>query len=174
MIEFKRAGFEDLETLARTRQKVWATTYRGIYPDDAIDHFDLEWHMARDRGRMMDKGQEFYLVMDGEECVGYFYYGTPHVPLKDHTFCLNALYFLPDYRGKGLGKRVFAMIRQICKERGITKFFNGCNTHNIPARGFYYKMGGVVEVINDGHCNHAEDQMYFEYDLTKEEKHHEE
>lgn len=169
MILFRRAGFEDLEILARTRQKAWATTYRGIYSDASIDQFDLQWHIERDRKRMMDKNQEFWLVMDEKECVGYFYYGTPHVPLKDHTFCLNALYFLPEYRGKGLGSRVFSMIREICKERGIPKFFNGCNTHNLPARAFYQKMGGVVDVICDGHENLAEDQMYFEYDLTKEE-----
>ena len=174
MIEFKKAGFHDLETLARTRQKVWDTTYRGIYPDHAIDDFDIGWHMARDRRRMMDRNQEFYLVMDGDLCVGYFYYGTPHVPLKDHSFCLNALYLLPEYRGRGLGSKVFALLRRICEERGIPKFFNGCNTHNLPAQKFYYKMGGVVDVVNDGHQNPAEDQMYFEYYLRKEEASHEE
>ncbi len=173
MIEFRKAGFEDLPLLAQTRQKVWATTYRGIYPDHAIDEFDIHWHVARDRRRMMDKNQEFYLVMDGENCVGYFYYGTPHVKLKDHVFCLNALYFLPEYRGKGLGSRVFRMIRQVCQERGISKFFNGCNTHNLPAQEFYRKMGGIVDVISDGHENPAEDQMYFEYDLTTEENQYE-
>lgn len=165
MIEFKRAGFDDLPLLAQTRQKVWATTYRGIYPDEWIDNFDFGRHIVRDRGRMMDKNQEFYLVMDGENCVGYFYYGTPHVKLKDHTFCLNALYFLPEYRGRGLGSRVFEQVRQTCRARGIDKFFNGCNVHNLPAQAFYRKMGGTVDVIDDGHANKAEDQMYFEYIL---------
>ena len=165
MIEFKRAVFDDLLLLAQTRQKVWATTYRGIYSDKSIDEFDFEWHVARDRRRMEDPNQDFFLVMDGENCVGYFYYGTPHVALHDHVFCLNALYFLPDYRGKGLGKQVFAHIRQVCQDRGISKFFNGCNTHNLPAQGFYEKMGGVVVKVCDGHDNPAEDQMYYEYHL---------
>lgn len=43
------------------------------------------------------------------------------------------------------------------------QFFCGCNVHNLPARRFYEKMGGVVGEIDDGHENLAEDQMYFEF-----------
>ena len=163
MIVFRKAGFEDLLLLAQTRQKAWDSTYRGIYPDEWIDNFDFDRHVERDRGRMMDQNQEFYLIMDAERCVGYFYYGTPHVKLKNHTFCLNALYLLPECRRQGIGTRVFAHIRQVCIQRGIDKFFNGCNVHNLPAQAFYRQMGGTVDVIDDGHENKAEDQMYFEY-----------
>ena len=165
MIYFKKATYDDLPMLAATRQKVWATTYRGIYPDAMIDNFDTQWHITRDKRRMEDPKQEFFLVMDGENCVGYFYYGTPHVAYKDFEFCLNSLYFLEDYRGKGLGTKVFEQVRSVCKERGIDKFFNGCNIHNLPAQAFYRKMGGSVGLIDGGHTNKAEDQMYFEYYL---------
>lgn len=165
MITFRKAGFDDLLLLAQTRQKAWATTYRGIYPDEWIDNYDFGRYIARDRERMMDKNQEFYLVMDEDECVGYFYYGTPHVSLKDHRFCLNALYLLPQCRRQGVGTRIFEHVRQACSERGIDKFFNGCNVHNLPAQAFYRRMGGVVDLIRDGHENKAEDQMYFEYTL---------
>lgn len=168
MIYFKRATYDDLLVLSQTRQKVWATTYRGIYSDKMIDQFDYAWSMARDRRRMEDPKQEFYLVMDDDACVGYFYYGTPHVDYKDFAFCLNALYFLPQYRGRGLGRRVFEVIKDACRQRGINKFFNGCNVHNLPAQGFYRKMGGVVGRVDDGHTNKAEDQMYFEYYLGEE------
>ena len=168
MITFYKMGYEDLPLLAATRQKAWAATYRGIYPDEKIDHYKSHWYMIRDRKRMMDPNQDYYLVMDGEECAGYFYYGTPHVKFKDYSFCLNALYLLPAYQGQGIGRRIFDHIRQVCRERGISKFFNGCNVHNLPAQGFYYKMGGIVEVIDDGHENKAEDQMYFEYQLEGE------
>lgn len=165
MIYFKKATYDDLPMLAATRQKVWATTYRGIYPDAMIDNFDTQWHIARDQRRMEDPKQEFFLVMDDENCVGYFYYGTPHVAYKDFEFCLNSLYFIEEYRGKGLGTKVFEQVRKVCKERGIDKFFNGCNIHNLPAQAFYRKMGGIVGLIDDGHTNKAEDQMYFEYYL---------
>ena len=165
MITFKKADYEDLPILAETRRLVWDTTYRGIYPDEMIDRFDYAWHMARDRRRMEDPKQSFYLVMDGEYCVGYFYYGTPHVDYKDFAFCLNSLYFLPQYRGHGLGRRAFEFVKNACREQGYDKFFNGCNVHNLKAQGFYRKMGGTVGKIDSGHSNKAEDQMYFEYYL---------
>ena len=47
-VEFRRATVDDVRTLTETRQKVWATTYRGIYPDEMIDQYDFDCHAARD------------------------------------------------------------------------------------------------------------------------------
>ena len=105
-----------------------------------------------------------YLVMDGGQCAGYFSYGTAsHGGYKDFSFCLNSLYLLPPYQHMGLGRRIFAQVRQAARERKLDSFFCGCNVHNLPARRFYEKMGGVVGEIDDGHENLAEDQMYFEF-----------
>ena len=82
---------------------------------------------------------------------------------KDFSFCLNSLYLLPPYQHMGLGRRIFAQVRQAARERKLDSFFCGCNVHNLPARRFYEKMGGVVGEIDDGHENLAEDQMYFEF-----------
>ena len=170
MIEFRKATPEDAALLAATRPKVWATTYRGIYSDEKIDRYDLAYYTARDRKRMEDPKQDFYLVMDGEDCVGYFYYGPPHGgAYRDFELCLNALYFLDTYRGKGLGRRVFAHMREVCAARGLDKFFCQCNCHNLPAQGFYRKMGGVATLFMDGHADKAEDQMIFEFYLGEKQ-----
>ena len=105
-----------------------------------------------------------YLVMDGGQCAGYFSYGAAsHGGYKDFSFCLNSLYLLPPYQHMGLGRRIFAQVRQAARERKLDSFFCGCNVHNLPARRFYEKMGGVVGEIDDGHENLAENQMYFEF-----------
>ena len=41
-VTFKKAEPTDAPLLAATRQKAWAATYRGIYPDEMIDQYDLE------------------------------------------------------------------------------------------------------------------------------------
>lgn len=98
------------------------------------------------------------------QCAGYFSYGAAsHGGYKDFSFCLNSLYLLPPYQHMGLGRRIFAQVRQAARERKLDSFFCGCNVHNLPARRFYEKMGGVVGEIDDGHENLAEDQMYFEF-----------
>lgn len=167
MIQFVSATPEDAQLLSQTRQKVWAATYRGIYDDEKIDRYDFPFHIARDRKRMADPQNRYYLAMDGAHCVGYFYYGPEQNggQYKDFQLCLNSLYFLPEYKGQGLGSRVFAHMREVCRERGLDKFFCCCNIHNTKAQGFYLKMGGVVGKIDGGHENKAEDQMYFEFYL---------
>ena len=95
MIEFRKATLDDAPVLAAARPKMWATTYRGIYSDEKIDNYDLAWHTARDRKRMEDPEQVFYLLLDEGACVGYFHYGPPHCePYRDFQLCLNSLYFL--------------------------------------------------------------------------------
>lgn len=168
-VVFVKVGADAAELMARTRQQVWTETYRGIYSDRKIDDYDLDFYTARDRGRMLDPRQTFYLAMDGGRCVGYFHYGPPHIPpYKDFALCLNSLYFLKEYKGQGLGKRVFAHLRHVCRERGLDKFFCQCNCHNLPAQGFYVKMGGILTVCDDGHEDNAQDQLTYEFYLGEE------
>lgn len=38
---FVEAAKEDVPEIIALRHQIWGTTYRGIYPDDMIDNFDL-------------------------------------------------------------------------------------------------------------------------------------
>ena len=75
-VTFKKAELTDAALLAATRQKAWAATYRGIFPDEMIDQYDLELYAAKDREKLQDPKRETYLLLDGEACVGYFSYGS--------------------------------------------------------------------------------------------------
>ena len=44
MIDFVPAQPEDAARIGRLRQRCWAATYRGVYPDEMIDQFDYAWH----------------------------------------------------------------------------------------------------------------------------------
>ena len=167
MIVFHRATEKDIPILSETRRRAWDATYRGIYEDAMIDNFDYETHHRKDAVRIAE--QSVFLMKDGDNCAGYFYYGAfPAGCYKDFALCLNSLYILPPYQAKHLGTRVFAWMREVCRLRGIDKFFCGCNVHNPKAQGFYRKMGGVVGRIDDGHAQKSEDQMYFEFYLGEE------
>ncbi len=165
-IEFRLAAVDDAPILAETRQKVWDATYRGIYPDEMIDQYDFEARTERDRKRIADPEQLVYLVMDGKNCVGYLCLGPwTYGTYKDFDFCLNALYFLPAYQGRGLGRKAFEITEAECRRRGFDKFFCGCSAHNFKARAFYGHMGGHLGAARLGHRNRAEDLVYFEFYL---------
>lgn len=164
-IVFRRARPEDAQLLARARRCAWRATYRGIYPDAWLDEFDLTAHTARERERLQEPNGQTWLVLDGARCAGYYSVGAPRYgAYKDFALCLNALYLLPGYQRRGLGREIFARVRAFARENEQSRFFCGCNLHNLPAQAFYRAMGGVVGKIDGGHENRAEDQLYFEFD----------
>lgn len=163
-ITVKKAVPKDAGILAQTRQIVWEETYRGIYPDTMLDEYDTNFHAQKDRNRMEIPEHSYYLFMHGSKCVGYFSFGPYNYgTYKDFTLCLNNLYILKDYQGRGLGKHAFAILRNYAAEQGIDKFFCGCNAHNFPAQGFYRHMGGQVGNISTGHLNKSDDIIHFEF-----------
>ena len=165
-VVFQKAEPADAAVLTETRQKVWAATYRGIYPDEMIDGYDYPKHNARDLRRINDPENTVWLAMDGDDCVGYLYVGPcGYGRYKDFDFCLNSLYFLPEYQGIGLGRQAFQLVKEECRRRGYDRFFCGCSAHNHRARGFYEHMGGVLGAQSVGHENKAEDLVYYEFCL---------
>lgn len=45
--EFIPIPESEVSALGVLRQKAWASTYRGIYPDELIDQFDDDWHLGK-------------------------------------------------------------------------------------------------------------------------------
>lgn len=164
MIEFRKAQGQDALTIVRTRQKAWNATYRGIYPDEAIDEFDYAWHWEMERRRLANPDFHCCLVMDGADCVGYFSYGKVRPGVwKDFSFRLHSLYILPPYQKAGLGKRIFLQIKEACLESGYGKMFLDCHPENRNALMFYQHMGGTIADMDAGHENPIEDTCTIEY-----------
>lgn len=144
MIELVKATVADARLLAETRNIVWKETYRGIYPDDLLDAYDLESHRATDARMIQAPDNHYYLFLDGSDCVGYFSFGPYHYgTYKDFCLCLNHLYIRKPYQGRGLGKKAFTVLQEFCYSQGINRFFCGCNANNGPAIAFYTHMGGI-------------------------------
>ena len=163
-ISLRKATIEDALLIGQIRRIVWSETYRGIYPDEKIDRYDVQFHLERDSRILSDENQHFYLFEEGKHCVGYFSFGPcVYGPYKDFELCLNNLYLTKEYKGMGLGKQAFTILRSFAKEHGIEKFFCGCNAHNLPAQGFYRHMGGVEGLSFTGHQDRSDDIIHFEF-----------
>ena len=166
MIECRKASPADAILVTKTRQTVWAQTYRGIYPDEMIDSYDWDHHLQRDTQLMSSSEHQYYLFMDGSECIGYFSFGPYNYGhYLDFDLCLNSLYICQPYQRQGLGRLAFDILSDYCRSNHIPKFFCGCNIHNLPAQGFYRHMGGKVGSVCGGHENRSDDIMHFEFYL---------
>lgn len=150
---FVPAKESDASVITALRRRIWADVYRGIYPDEAISAYETEYHLARDRERILSPHYHVFTVRDGEKPVGYLYFednGRVHA---------QSLYLLSPYRGLGIGRAAFDVMRTYCRENGYRKLTCCCNAHNLPALAFYERMGGREISRSVGHENRQEDQI---------------
>lgn len=156
--EFIPAKEADARTIAMLRHDIWDTTYRGIYPDEAIDSFDYEWHRQRDLQKIRNTAFSVYLIRYCGENVGYFVFQDA----GSHVW-LNSLYVKQQYQHRGIGKQAFAILTGHCREKGFSHFMCRCNPHNESAALFYQSMGGAVTQTDLGHDDKQEDEVIFEF-----------
>ncbi|MBQ6479162.1 MAG: GNAT family N-acetyltransferase [Erysipelotrichaceae bacterium] len=156
---FEAAAETDASVISGLRRVVWSTTYRNIYPDDVIDHYDYPSHIRKDRERIHNKNYHVYLIKEGDLPIGYFYF--------EHTSGLHiqSLYVLKEYQKNGIGKKVFSFLRQYCEKNGLDHFTWECNQHNYNARAFYEHMGGINIKENVGHENKRDDQITYSFKI---------
>ena len=159
-VDFILAKADDAVTISMLRQRIWDTTYRGIYPDAVIDDFNYDWHQERDLKKIADPSFTVYLIKHDDEDIGYFIFQH-----AGSGVWLRSLYVLREYQHKGIGKQAFAILKDYCREKGINHFACDCSPHNENAIQFYQRMGGVVTKTDTGHENKQEDGVIFEFNL---------
>ena len=159
-IDFVPAKTSDAAVIGALRHRIWDTTYRGIYPDSVIDDFNYDWHQQRDLKKISDPSFTVYLIKYSDEDIGYFIF-----QLAGSVVWLRSLYVLQEYQNRGIGKLAFSILKDYCKEKGISRFACDCSPHNENAMRFYQRRGGVVIKTDTGHENRQEDGVIFEFDL---------
>lgn len=138
MLSFPPAAPSDAPLIAALRQRCWAATYRGFYPDAMIDGFDHGWHAERDRKRITDSRHIVHLIEQDRQPVGYIILYLGQTPL------LMSLYILPEHHRRGVGRAAFAFIRERFRSLGHSSFTCHYLPQNSAARAFYERMGGTL------------------------------
>ena len=157
-VDFVPAKTIDAASISALRQRIWDTTYRGIYPDAIIDDFNYVWHQQRDLKKISDPSFTAYLIKYDDEDIGYFVF-----QYAGSRVWLHSLYMLQEYQHRGIGKQAFALLKDYCREKEINRFACNCSPHNENAMRFYRRMGGVVVKTDSGHENKQEDGVIFEF-----------
>jgi GNAT superfamily N-acetyltransferase len=158
-VSFVFAKPKEAHLLSEFRQKVWATTYRGIYPDKLIDEFDYEFHNIKNLFMINSEEFSVYFIFAENEIAGYL------ILQHKKPLYVQSLYLLPEFQRKGIGRKTFEFIRENCRKEGRKKFYLGCHPENKNALAFYEKMGGAITEKDVGHENNRENSFKIEFDL---------
>ena len=61
-IHFVAVTENEVMEILNLRKQIWATTYRGIYPDSMIDDFDYAWHKDKEMKRVSSPEYATYFI----------------------------------------------------------------------------------------------------------------
>ena len=101
---------------------------------------NLFYNPASLRRQMIDERQQFLILEQGEEAIGFASWAPTD---ETGVFKLHKLYVLPEQQGKGLGRMILQYIYGDIRPAGGTKLRLNVNRHN-KARQFYERLGFVV------------------------------
>ena len=138
LVRFELATEDDAQTIIELRKQIWATTYRGLYPDSMIDDFDYAWHLEKELQRIRHPEYRVYRLVKNDRNIGYL------SMRKTDVVMLQSLYVLEEYQHQGIGRTAFEFVKQYCRENDTDSFICHCLPENWNARKFYEKMDGTV------------------------------
>ncbi len=140
----RRAAHADIPGLARVHRETWQATYRGIIPDEYLDSLTLEKSIGfweRIFSNTERPGAEF-VALDAEELIG-FISGGPARNLPGLEGEIYALYLLPDFHGRGIGRSLMEQMVTWLRSNGLHTYGVWVLTDN-PTRTFYSHLGGQL------------------------------
>jgi RimJ/RimL family protein N-acetyltransferase len=103
----------------------------------------LEASRAWWRG-IIEKGSPFVLAVDDARAVGWCDIAPEPRPVHSHAGILG-IGLLPDYRGRGIGRRLLAAAIEDARRSGLERIELNVYERNLRARRLYESMGFVVE-----------------------------
>lgn len=123
------------------KESVWAVNLEALkalgIPIEKIDRSTEYRDFDHIEETYIQKGGNFLVMeLDGRIVAfgGYF-------PIKRKTAVIRRMRVLPDYQGKGLGKRMLLALEDDIKKRGLKRIQLGTSTLMKKAIGLYESMG---------------------------------
>jgi GNAT superfamily N-acetyltransferase len=144
LLNIKKASAEDIPLIRKLTFDVWPQTYAAILSQEQLTYMLEMMYSETSLKQQMDKGNQFIIVCDDAEPVGF----AAYMQKEPDVFKLDKIYVLPSQQGKGTGKFVIDYIINIGKQQGVKTLLLQVNRHN-KAKSFYEKVGFVVTEETD-------------------------
>ncbi len=145
-IEIRHADFDDAAGIARVQIDTWRAAYRRIMAPRLLDDMsDVRiaafWAQVIAEAR----GSSFCFVASAGERVVGFASGGPRQHSSDTSRGeVYALYVLPEFQGRGVGRRLVVTSFERMLELGMAEGRIWTLRENAPARAFYARIGGTL------------------------------
>jgi len=143
-MRIREANIDDSAGIARVRVDSWRTAYAGIVPDDHLAGLSYRQDERRGRERFPkpdDAGFVYVAEDDSGQIVGYASAGPERGGDPGYKGELYAIYLLPAYQRKGIGRQLTLTVVRRLLQQGFRSMLVWVLAEN-PSRGFYEALGG--------------------------------
>lgn len=128
---------DDRFAVSRIYEESWKTAYKNIVPQNFLDSIEPgRWAAHLDNGQI----HHLLLIEDGA-FIGTASYCESRLPAFAGFGEIVSIYLLPEYMGRGLGKKLFETVVERLQKMGFNHIFLWVLEKNYRARKFYEKMG---------------------------------
>ncbi len=119
---------------------LWKHMRKQIYPiiDDEYDDQEMLEIIVREDWFC------YFVLNDNQDVMGLVELSSRNIVdgcLTSPVAYLEGLYLLPEYRGRGLGKKTMQMIMQWSKDKGFAELATDAELENEAAQQFYKAIG---------------------------------
>jgi GNAT superfamily N-acetyltransferase len=135
------AAPEDLAGIAVVTVKAWQATFQGVLPDAFLAGLTVEDQLHRHQALFARSGVFYYTAKVGGEIVGFSSGGPNRSSASDVVNELYALYLLPHWQNRGIGRRLLLVVAMQLQAPGRQDLLAWVLSHN-PHRNFYRHCGG--------------------------------
>ncbi len=166
MHTFKRASFEDIETIRELAESSWKSAYQNILSPEQIDYMLAEMYSVKEiETQLKNPNYHYYLIEDAGKKVGFIGFENQYLPIKTK---LHRLYLVAAAKGKGLGKSALDFLKSQVKNSSDNAIILNVNKQN-PAKQFYesQNFNVIKEVINDIGNGFVMDDYVMEYKISR-------
>ena len=140
----REATVADCLAVAEAHVQSWRGSFAGIVPQPFLDKMSVEKRAQAFEQRFSDGSYKMYVAQTPERgVVGFADFGEPREKIGAYEGELYAIYLLPEFQRRGIGRRLF--------NRGV-KFLIESSKSSMyllalevsPYKSFYEKLGGQV------------------------------
>jgi GNAT superfamily N-acetyltransferase len=142
--QVRTARAEDAMAMARVQLAGWRTAYRSIFPADVLDGADPGEAALKWQQRLATRGAVAFVATAASDVVAIAAGGPPvKAPRLDFPAEIYSLYLLPEWRRRGIGRRLLAATFSAFLGEGADGVYLWCLAGNHDARSFFTRLGGA-------------------------------
>ena len=138
-MRIREACAADIKNIAEVYILNWKETYKGLLPDEYVDHLDLPYGMDKWSSFLRQTENHIVIAEDGSRFLGFGAFSPDHE--IDKCLYIDSLHVCPESRGQGTGSRLINAIKEYAAENSFEKMSICIVRGNDRAGNLYRKLG---------------------------------